>query len=146
MFITQERSFERVVIRLVTDEEIQNPLFRDDVKSFARKLRVPRRKMVDWLVDGYRDADVDIINDEGLAVFVDFEALEEGEGDLVTTRIADWLKDWLSEPTRQGASRLRPEAKERVRLIATLLRAIFPKESVVWGAPVTMKLIGEGQS
>lgn len=128
-----EEVFNWPTVRLVTDAELESGVFVTDVKTFASRLRIPRRRFVDWLTDGYRDAEVYIVDEEGNPVDLDFEALEEEDGDEVRNRIEDWLKDWLKRPERHFTPRLRVEARERVRLVATLLRAIFPKESVVWG-------------
>ncbi|MGO4863331.1 hypothetical protein ACTP2L_07095, partial [Campylobacter jejuni] len=78
------------------------------------------------LVDGVRDCDTELVDLAGNSVTIDFEAIE---GDTIEL----WLKDWLKRPERHAIPRLRIEARERVRVVATLLRMIFPKEASVWG-------------
>lgn len=116
----------RISVRLVSDAELADPVFLADVKTFASRLRIPRRRFVDWLVDGLRDTETALLDEHGSPVEIDLEAIEHEAVEM-------WLKDWLRMPERHAVPRLRIEARERVRLVATLLRMIFPKESAVWG-------------
>ena len=113
-------------VRLVTDEELMNPQFLRDIKTFASKCRIPRRSFVDWLVDGVRDADTVLVDGEGNPVEIDYDEIERDHIDL-------WFRDWAQRPEAHINPRVREESRERVRLVATMLRVIFPKESSVWG-------------
>lgn len=115
-----------ITVRLVSDGELSDPVFLADVKTFASRLRVPRRQFVDWLVDGVRDSETCLIDSAGDPVTIEFEEIEKDNIDL-------WVRDWVRMPERHVAPRLRAESRERVRLVATMLRMIFPKESSVWG-------------
>jgi hypothetical protein len=114
------------VVRLVTDDELNNPYFLADVQDFAGKLRVPRRRMVDWLVDGVRDARSLLADSDGRPVEFSYDELEHDHIEL-------WFRDWLKRGNRSVAPRVRSESRERVTLVATMLKIIFPKESSVWG-------------
>lgn len=113
-------------VYLVTDEELKNAQFLRDTRVFASKLPVSRRAFVDFLVNGVRDSDSEVIDADGNPVEIDFEELERANIDL-------WVRDWATFPAAQAACRVRAESRERVRLVATMLRMIFPKESSVWG-------------
>lgn len=116
-------------IRLVTDAELENPVFLTDVKTFAANLRVAHRRFLDWLADGFRDAQAELVDSAGNKVDVDLEELERDN-------IEFWFRDWCRRPAPNAQIRLRAESRERVRLVATLLRLIFPKESILWGVPM----------
>lgn len=113
-------------VRLVTDGELRNSDFLKDVRTFASKLRIPRRRIVDWLVDGIRDARTILLDEQGRPVEIDFDEIERDHIDL-------WFRDWATRPAAHVTCRVREESRERVRLVATMLRMIFPKESTVWG-------------
>lgn len=114
------------VVPIVSDAELDNPEFLRDLRIFAANLRVSRGRWLDWLADGYRDADAILVDDCGDPADVDLELLE-------LDGIEWWFKDWCKRPPAGITPRLRIEARERVRVVATLLRLIFPKESIVWG-------------
>lgn len=126
-----ERARARPFVQLVTDEELDNPELLRDVKAFARKLQVPRRRFIDWLADGVRDAETMLIDSTGSAVEIDLEALERDHIDL-------WFRDWIKRPADHIAPRVRAESRERVRAMVTILRMMFPKESSVWGCDVSL--------
>ena len=114
------------IVRLVTDEELDNPCLLRDAKTFASKMRVPRRSFVDWLVDGVRDAKAVLLDNEDRPVSIDYDVIERDHIDL-------WFRDWAKRPEAHINPRVRAESRERVRLVVTMLRMIFPKESSVWG-------------
>ena len=120
-----------VRVRVVTDGALADPVFLADVKTFAGRLRIPRRRFIDWLIDGFRDANAVLVDEHGTPVWIDFDEIERDHIDL-------WFRDWCKVPEDQVRPRVRAESRERIRLVATLLRAIFPKESTVWGQPVLM--------
>lgn len=113
-------------VRIVSDEELANPLFLADVKNFASKLRIPRRRFMDWLADGLRDAEAELVDEFGNSAWIDFDVIERDHIDL-------WFRDWCRRCRPDVTPRVRTESRERIRLVATTLRMIFPKEASVWG-------------
>ena len=111
---------------IVTDEELDDPYFLADVKTFAWKLRIPHRRFRDWFVDGVRDSEVELVDVFGNPADFNYEEIEREHVEL-------WFRDWAKRPARHIHPRLRRESRERIRLIATMLRMIFPKETSVWG-------------
>jgi hypothetical protein len=120
-------SASKYVVRITTDEELGNPVYLFDARAFAAKLRVPRRRLLDYLADGLRDSDAELEDEYGNAAQVDFELLE-------LDGIEDWFKDWVRRPAPGVLCRVRAESRERIRVLTTILRLIFPKETSVWGS------------
>ena len=123
------------IVQIVTDADLENSELVRDARTFAANIRVPRGRMLDFLADGYRDCDTIRVEAEGNRAEIDLELLER-DG------IEWWFKDWCKRPLPNVTPRVRVEARERARVVITLLRLIFPKESVVWGVdPERLRLI-----
>ena len=115
----------RMSAPIVTDDELANPAFLRDARAFAYRLGVPPDSWLDFLIDAYRDYRGRIVDAAGNEVFLATEVLEQ-------CGIRDWFKAWACKPP--GASvRLRAEARERVRVVLTILRACYPHEAQFWG-------------
>lgn len=111
----------------VSDDELRNPKFLTDVRLSARKKNVSSHRWLDYLCSLYRDYDGTIFDHDGKEVLLDLEAFE-------SVQIREWFRSWISAPDAgDKPPRLRSESRERVRLLATILRAAFPGEARLWG-------------
>lgn len=123
-----------VTVTIVSDRELDSPAWLADAKSFTQRLRVPRSRIRDFLADGLRDTDTVLVTESGDRACVDLEEIEKDDGDdCETDGFEWWYKDWTRKTPPGVTPRLRVEARERVRVITTILRMIFPKETSVWG-------------
>ncbi len=117
----------KIKCQIVSDGELSSTLFVEDVRTAAKNLAVPSCKWRDYLYDLYRDYPGRVIDEFGDEVFLDFEAFE-------TPGTREWFRDWVyRNPSSYPVRRLRSESFERVRVIATLLRASSPKSAILWG-------------
>lgn len=113
--------------RLVSDRELENPHFRDDVRQFARSLDVPAAEWRDYLLDLYCHYPGRIVDQNGAETFLNMEEFE-------VPHVREWCRDWINGvPSASGPSRLRSESRERIRALASILRAAFPEEAFTWG-------------
>ena len=115
--------------KLVTDNELENPNFRYDVRMTAAALTnalgLTRDRWLDFISDLYRDYGGRILDAGGGEVFLDMEALEISPY---------WYRDnCMRAPGDEAGLRLREESRERWRIIATILRASFPERAFTWG-------------
>ena len=113
-------------VRLVTDAELSNPQFLKGVRATARALNYSPSDWLDRIYDFYRDFDGMIVDANCEEVYLDLEVFE-------TESIREWFRDWILKPMAEGVRpRLRGESKERIRIIATILRAQFPFDTIHW--------------
>ncbi|WBQ11208.1 hypothetical protein L2D01_05350 [Hyphomonadaceae bacterium ML37] len=110
----------------MSDQELADPQFLAGVRATARALRVSPSDWLDRIYDFYRDFDGVIVDAKRNEVFLDLEVFE-------TDHIREWFRDWICKPMAEGVRpRLRGESKERIRIIATILRAQFPFDTIQW--------------
>jgi hypothetical protein len=103
------------------------PALIQDVRSFAFSLGLSRDAWHETLIDWLRDYRGAIVNTKGDPVDLDTSVFE-------IESIRDWFRDTCCTlPTRSGAHYVRVEAQPRFIVMATILRATFPKESLMWG-------------
>lgn len=115
-----------LTVTIVTDEEIANPIFIRDARTFMASMRIERRRLLDWFMDGYSRSHVLLVDAQGNKATIDFDELDiEG--------VVDWFKDWCTKPQPATRLHVRKEAVERVRVMTTLLKIRFPKETLLWG-------------
>lgn len=113
--------------RLVSDRELENPYFREDVRQFARSLEVPAAEWRDYLLELYCHYPGRIVDKDGAETFLNMEEFE-------VPHVREWCRDWINaSPSTSGASRLRSESRERIRILASILRAVFAEEAFRWG-------------
>lgn len=118
----------RLQDRLVTDGELANPEFIRDVRRHAHSFGFGRDAWLDRLTDLYRDYPGRIVDINGEEVALEFEAFEQCDS------IADWFREFACTPCPEGViPRVRREAWERVRVMATILRAHAPEQASLWG-------------
>ncbi|MFG6537528.1 hypothetical protein [Sulfitobacter sp. CS16] len=112
---------------LLSDDDLDNPDFVEDVRACARLLEVSPERWRDYVYDAYRDYPGRVLGPNGTEVFLNLEVFE-------TEGIREWFRDWIYRERPLCRSRkLRVEAKERVRVIGTLLRAQQPIAATTWG-------------
>lgn len=113
--------------RIVTDAELANPEFIRDVRTHARGLKLTRDRWLSWLEDAYRDYPGVMIGDDKEDAPLDLGVFD-------TASIRYWFRDFIERETPADIRpRLRTEARERVRVFATLLRVMNPRAASLWG-------------
>ena len=114
------------LVRLVTDDELSQPQFVRGLRATARALGYSASEWVDRLSDIYRDFSGLVIDEYGNEVMLDLEAFE-------FEHARTWFRDQINAPMAEGVSpRLRAESKERLRILGTILRMVFPREALGW--------------
>ena len=112
---------------LVNDGELRNPEFIRDVRAKANSLNICSDHWLEFLTGLYRDYPGWIMDAGGDEVFLDMEEFE-------LPNIKVWFQEFCCTPCPPHVQpRVRVEARERVRALATILRACFPVEAYFWG-------------
>ena len=122
-------------VQIATDRELGNHRFIRSVRATALSLSIPSRKWPDALADWLRDHRGCFIDDHGRVFELDLSHLEYPEGqEKEEAPFARWYQDFCNTPCRPGTTPfVRREAKERVHIVATLLRAKYPVRASTWG-------------
>ncbi|WP_282091456.1 hypothetical protein [Epibacterium ulvae] len=115
----------RKAASLVSDDQLNNSEYLRDLKAFARRVNLPDCQWHEFLVDLYRDFPGWVSDGED-EVFLDMEEFER-------PYIREWFRDFLRPLPDDVQPRVRAEAKERVRIMATLLTAHYPATTMLWG-------------
>ena len=125
---------QRRCVPIVNDAETRNPDLVRAVRNFCASLNVPAGQMLDYLADTYRDLDAEITVAHGKAIFLDFSPLETDPDDadiLVNCPRGERLRDWfrtMTTPVPESVTPyIRAEAKERFRILATIIIAANPQ-------------------
>lgn len=109
------------------DTKLDNPEFIRDLRRYTASLGISCDQWLDFLSDTYRDYPGRIMDQTGREVFLDMEVFEE-------PNIRYWFRDWCNTPCGNNVvPRIRSEARERIRVLATILRAANPKAALMWG-------------
>lgn len=104
--------------RLVTDRELVDSAFIRALREFCYSLNVSSYHWLDFLTDLYRDYRGCIVDEAGRTVLLDMEVFE-------VPHIRDWFRDFCCTPCPPHITPyVRGEAKDRVRIVATILRAL----------------------
>lgn len=124
-------------VAIVNDAEIANPDMVRSIRNFCAAIDVPAGQMLDYLADTYRDLGADVIGDHGLPIFLDLTPLETDPDDLdllVHCKRAERIRDWFRTMTTPVPEHVTPyvrgEAKERFRILATIIIASNP--DIAW--------------
>lgn len=124
---------QRRCVPIVNDAETCNPELVRAVRNFCAELNVPAGQMLDYLADRYRDLNAEITDAQGKAIFLDFSPLETDPDDadiLVHCPRGERLRDWFRTMTTAVLDNVTPyirgEAKERFRILATIIIAANP--------------------
>lgn len=112
---------------IVSDLELSNPEFLRSVRLTAYRHNISSYQWLDEVYSLYRDYHGWICDERGQEVLLDLEVFE-------TPNIRTWFRDFCCRPLPEGSMpRVRGESKERVRVLATILRARFPVSAATWG-------------
>lgn len=134
-------------VSIVTDEELANPFFINDVLNYAQELRIRPCHWRDYLTDSYANFEGRIIDASGEEVFLDMDVFEieedilfandndDGNKDVTAAHdaIRDWFDYWLCKPMPRFSGNLSKLDKERLRVVGAILRATHPNEATLWG-------------
>lgn len=102
---------------IVTDRELADPAFIRALRDLCYSLNVSSYHWLDFLTDLYRDNRGCIVDEAGRIVLLDMEVFE-------VPHIRDWFRDFCCTPCPLHITPyVRGEAKERVRVLATILRS-----------------------
>lgn len=113
-------------VRLVTDYELSQPHYIRGLRATARSLGYSPSEWIEHVSNIYRDFDGCVIDEYGNSVILDLEPLE-------IPHAREWFRDVVFMPIAEGVSpRLRAESKERLRILGTVLKMVFPREALGW--------------
>lgn len=112
---------------IVTDTQLDDAEFIRDLRAHTSSLNVNDEGWRDYLTDCYRDYRGWISDRDGNEVFLDMDELERPS-------IREWFRDFCCRPCPDHVTpHVRKEAWERVRIVATIMKAKFPAEAIMWG-------------
>ncbi len=115
----------RITSRVVTIDEVLDPLFVYDVRDFCWRLGISRDAWLDRLAGWLRDFDGHFVDQAGRSVEIDLESFD-------TPSIRYYFRDnACTRPNPNGY--VHPMAVERFRVMATILKARFPVVASTWG-------------
>ena len=105
--------------RLVTDRELADPAFIRRLRNVCFRLNVSSYQWIDFLTDLYRDYRGCIVDEAGRTVYLNMDVFE-------IPHIRDWFRDFCcTQCPPQITPYVRGEARERVRIVATVLRSLY---------------------
>lgn len=117
---------------IVSDQVIRDPLYLRDLKAFLKtytfEAHIAPSEWPDHFADLYRDYTGWLHDAEGNEVFLNMDALE-------FEFAREWFRDFIELVQPGVMPRLRREAVERVRIIATLMSIYHPAQAMRWGKP-----------
>lgn len=124
---------------IVSDSELKKTEFVIDVRAFAHSLALDNAIWRTFLLDAYRDYRGVIIDQLGRETFIDTSVFEDEADDddwrpvVPESAVRAFFRTYTT-PMRPGAlPRFTPLSRERFRAMATILRARFPSDAVLWG-------------
>ena len=113
--------------KLFTNKELSKPDMIRDIRAYAYSLSIPYTRWHEYAVNLYRDYQGWICGPGGNEVLLDTEVFE-------ADNIAYWFRAFCCTPCPDDVvPYVRGEARERVRVLATILRAANPKAALMWG-------------
>ena len=133
-----------------TDQELSDPETVRDVKNFAASLNIPKSKWLDHILNVLARLNVDFVNANGEVVSLNTEIflpsdkdIDEDRGASVEARIQNWFGETLCYRVPDDVTpRIRREARERFRIVATILRAQYPCAAIMWGVRAANDNVG----
>ena len=125
----------RVVTIVATDDEIKDGEFIKAVRDTAFDQQISNRGWVDALCNWLRDYPGCFKDEYGRLIDLDMSYFEYPDGEEKDdVAYARWFHDFCNTPCPPGSRTfVRKEARERVRIVATLLRATYPVRAQTWG-------------
>ena len=138
----------RLNASVVTDDELQQVGFVNDLLAYAQNLRLKPSDWRPYLTKAYADYQGRILDANGEEEFLNM-GLFEVEDDILfaandvahaakqvtiaNNAIRDWFDYWLCNPTPRQHVNFSAYTRERLRVVGTILRAIAPEEAQFWG-------------
>lgn len=134
--------------QIVTEDELENSLFIADVLNYAQGLQITSDEWREYLTNEYTLLNTCIIDTKGNELFLDMEVFEIDDDLLFAANdnkdadeeikkankaIINWFEHWLCKPTPKFTSNLTKLDKERLKVVATILRAANPQRAIMWG-------------
>lgn len=112
---------------VVSDRDINNPEWVRDLRNFGYSLGVSDVRWHEFVSNHYRDYRGSIIKADGSEIFLDM-------GEFERPGIREWFRDFVCTPCPpEMRPRVRIEARERVRVLGTILKARYPAVAQSWG-------------
>lgn len=138
----------RLHASVVTDEELQNIDFVNDVLNYAQILKLKPSDWRPYLTRAYADYNGRIFGTNGEEEFLDMDVFEVSDEVLFASNdttqasrqltiannaIRDWFDYWLCNSNPREHNHFSPCTRERLRVVGTILRANDPDEAQFWG-------------
>jgi len=129
------------VARLVSDRELRSPEFLRDVRNFTASLGIPKGRLLDAIMEAGARSEARFIDHHKRPVALSFESLlpaddliDAGLGGAFEDKIKNWMEETFAVPVPDHVTpHVRVEARKRFRVIATILRAAYPQDAMMWG-------------
>ena len=133
---------------VVTDVELKNAHFVYDMLSYAQNLKLKPSEWRAYLTHEYASYQGRIVGINGEEEFLDMDVFEVDEEVLfaandvkgaarqltsANSSIREWFDYWLCRPETQKRIPFSEQTRERLRVVATILRAQNPQEAQFWG-------------
>lgn len=101
--------------------------YRWDVRKKAHSLDFTPVEWVEAIHDLYSQYSGWIVDADGNEVFLDMNEFER-------PHIREWFRDWVCDlPANPEMQRLHSASVERIRILATILKALYPNQAQIWG-------------
>ena len=114
-------------VPIVRDGHLDNPEFVRDVRASAYRLNVGYRRWHNFITAEYMKFDGWIMGPDGKETYLDTSVLERPSIDY-------WFRDFCCRPCPpETRPRVRRAARQRVIVLATILKASAPREAQQWG-------------
>lgn len=115
-------------IKRVSNRELSTPEFVRDLRNYAAGLKISSWVWRDYLIDSYRDLRREIVHEvTRKPIFLDLDAFEEDD-------YRQWFRDFCSPVSDSNAHPyITVLTWERARVLATILRALDPAGTAMWG-------------
>jgi len=144
-----EYDYDKICLEF-SDAELDSPLIVRDVRAtayaVARVYNLTPSCYLNFLADQCRDFKGIFIDQFGCETYPNiervFEASEKAlfssgsDAERHIASVRKWFEEWCCSPPSPFYKRLphvKREARERVRVVATILRASFPEIAHIWG-------------
>ena len=122
----------RIAVRIATDQECDDFVLQDHLQTFLRGVLciVPYRRLLPMLEKAARRSGAALLDRNGQPA----RLADLSEHDYLAMDY--WLRDFMIERPPHVRRRNRPETLERRRLLLTLARMVWPRETATWGWPL----------
>lgn len=118
----------RLTSRQVEDRDLA-PAYVADVRRFMQSLGLSRDAWKPFLIDGYADYPGRIVDARGKEAFLDTSVFD-------ARSIRYWFRDLLRPLPKGVRPRLKRTARERFKVTASILKALYPVPALSWGKDI----------